>query len=297
MPELFFIHHKIISNIHFSCKRVLHLANLPAVSIILPFFNEYFSVLIRSLYSIVNRTPKKLLHEIIIVDDGSDRSYLKQHLENYVEKNFGSLVRIVRLSQRSGLIAARLAGAKVASGEVLIFFDSHIECTHNWLPPLLQPIVINPNISTCPMIDVIGHKDFAYSLHVPKGFRGGFDWHLKFDYMPLRKGEDIYPLKPHANPVMIGGLFAIGRKFFWMLGGYDDGLEIWGAEQYELSFKIWMCGGVLLNVPCSRVGHIFRGPRHDMPNPKNYSYLERVSSENYAKRGQIYKPKFYKPES
>lgn len=64
---------------------------------------------------------------------------------------------------RSGLIRARLAGARAAHGDVLVFLDAHCECNVDWLRPLLQRIKDEKKAVLVPIIDVIDSKNFFYS--------------------------------------------------------------------------------------------------------------------------------------
>ncbi|XP_034517275.1 polypeptide N-acetylgalactosaminyltransferase-like 6 isoform X2 [Ailuropoda melanoleuca] len=242
---------------HANCKHKMYLERLPNTSIIIPFHNEGWTSLLRTIHSIINRTPESLIAEIILVDDFSDREHLKDKLEEYMARF--SKVRIVRTKKREGLIRTRLLGASMARGEVLTFLDSHCEVNVNWLPPLLNQIALNHKTIVCPMIDVIDHNHFGYEAQAGDAMRGAFDWEMYYKRIPIPPElQRADPSDPFESPVMAGGLFAVDRKWFWELGGYDPGLEIWGGEQYEISFKVWMCGGEMFDVPCSRVGHIYR---------------------------------------
>ncbi|XP_031352830.1 polypeptide N-acetylgalactosaminyltransferase 5 isoform X1 [Photinus pyralis] len=233
---------------------------LPTTSIVIVFHNEAWSTLLRTVWSVINRSPRPLLKEIILVDDASERDHLGYTLEQYVKK-LPVPVYVFRTEKRSGLIRARLLGAKHVTGQVITFLDAHCECTEGWLEPLLSRIAEDRKTVVCPIIDVISDETFEYITASDMTW-GGFNWKLNFRWyrvpqreMDRRGGDRTAPLR---TPTMAGGLFSIDKEYFYELGSYDEGMDIWGGENLEMSFRVWQCGGVLEIAPCSHVGHVFR---------------------------------------
>lgn len=146
----------------------------------------------RTIHSVLNRSPISLIKQIILVDDASERAFLKEQLDNYIE----DLIRfshteivIIRSKERIGLIKARLLGTERATGEILTFLDAHVEVTAGWLQPLLARIKENPHSVVCPIIDIINEQTFAYSKSFDLHW-GSFNWNLHFRWFAM--GEKQY---------------------------------------------------------------------------------------------------------
>lgn len=102
------------------CKKLSYPEKLPSTSVIIIFHNEAWSTLLRTIWSVVDRSPPELIKEIIIVDDFSSWSFLKRPLDDYVELLPVS-IKLIRTSKREGLIRARLIGAREAKVSAMIF--------------------------------------------------------------------------------------------------------------------------------------------------------------------------------
>ncbi|XP_072308676.1 polypeptide N-acetylgalactosaminyltransferase 17 [Eucyclogobius newberryi] len=240
------------------CKTLNYPRDLPQISLIFIFVDEALSVILRSIHSAVNYTPAHLLKEIILVDDNSDDEQLKAPLEEYVNKRYPGLVKIVRNQKREGLIRARNEGWKVATGEVTGFFDAHVEFTPYWAEPTLARIKDDRRRIILPSIDNIKHDTFESERYENAGH--GYNWELWCMYISpsqqwWEEGDMTAPIR---SPAMIGCSFVINRDYFGELGLLDSGMDVYGGENIELGIRVWLCGGSMEVLPCSRVSHIAR---------------------------------------
>ncbi|XP_066479662.1 polypeptide N-acetylgalactosaminyltransferase 12 [Tiliqua scincoides] len=275
------LHRRLPERRHPQCREEkFDYHNLPKTSVIIAFYNEAWSTLLRTVHSVLETSPDILLEEVILVDDYSDKEHLKEPLENYVADL--RKVRLIRANKREGLVRARLLGATIAKGEVLTFLDCHCECHEGWLEPLLQRIKEEPTAVVCPVIDVIDWNTFEYLGNAGEPQIGGFDWRLVFDWHVIPQREQNRRKSKTdviRSPTMAGGLFAVNKNYFGYLGSYDTGMEVWGGENLEFSFRIWQCGGTLEIHPCSHVGHVF---------PKQAPYSRAKALANSVRAAEVW---------
>uniref|UniRef100_UPI00398F1D45 polypeptide N-acetylgalactosaminyltransferase 9 isoform X2 n=1 Tax=Pristiophorus japonicus TaxID=55135 RepID=UPI00398F1D45 len=240
------------------CKQLAYLSNLPQIAVVFIFVNEALSVILRSVHSVVNHTPPNLLKEVILVDDNSDSVELKFNLDQYINKRYPGLVKIVRNNKREGLIRARIQGWKVATAPVVGFFDAHVEFNIGWVQPVLSRIKEDRTRIILPAIDNIKYNTFEVQQYANAAH--GYNWGLWCMYIIppqewLDKGDEAAPIR---TPAMIGCSFVVHREYFGEIGLLDPGMEIYGGENIELGMRVWQCGGSMEVLPCSRVAHIER---------------------------------------
>jgi len=280
---------------HHTCRQINYdnPQSLPTTSVILIFSNEALSAVLRTVWSLILRTPKEMLNEIVLVDDGSTHEEITKTLPLYIKYRLngaGPKVKLRVLEKQSGLIGARLAGAEWSTSDIIVFLDAHCEATIGWLEPLAQKIKDNPKTIVIPSIDGIDDRSIAFHGSVGGvGISvGAFTWSGHFTWDHYRNApKDRQASDSAPTPTMAGGLFAANRKFFWDIGGYDPGMIGWGGENLEMSFRVWMCGGRMETIPCSHVGHIFRATHPyaipDDSHGKNTVRMAEVWMDDYKK--------------
>jgi GT2 family glycosyltransferase len=210
----------------------------PDVSIVVPALNEGAN-LRRTIDGLAASLPSE--SEIIVVNDGSTDGCC----EFLRDSDAVRLLEPVSPGVRVGAAAARNRGAKIATGEILIFLDAHVDVSNGWAQPLITA-ARDPRVgAAAPGISVMGRPECC-------GFGLRFrDAGLGVEWLPPPRAAPEAPLLP-------GACLAIRREVFEAAGGFDAGLVRWGSEDAELSLRLWTAGFALRVVPEVTIAHLFR---------------------------------------
>ncbi|XP_076860737.1 putative polypeptide N-acetylgalactosaminyltransferase 8 [Brachyhypopomus gauderio] len=234
--------------------------DLPTLSVVLIYLDEALSVIKRAIYSIINRTPAHLLQDIILVDDHSSNEDLRGKLNAFISgihETWPGLVKRVRHTEQLGLAQARISGWEFATGDVVAILDAHIEVCVQWAEPLLARIKADRRVVLSPVFDKVNFYNLEVTPYVSAAH--GFTWELWCHYEEFR--QEWYtrndPSLPGKSPSVMG-IVVVDRNFFGEIGTLDGGMKIYGGENVELGIRVWLCGGSVEIIPCSKVAHIER---------------------------------------
>ena len=88
------VRHGLCGMVHYDIEA------LPTASVIIIFLEEPYSVLLRTIHSVLKTAPSMLLKEIILVDDFSSFNDLRGKLSYYVKTRLPNKVKLVRLKKQ-----------------------------------------------------------------------------------------------------------------------------------------------------------------------------------------------------
>lgn len=223
------------------------------VSIIIASKNE--GDLLRQTIDSIQSSKNNTDYEIVIVDDGSDddsASFLT--IEAYHN------IKYIK-TDGIGLACARNAGAAEASGDIFIFCDAHIEVPDYWVDILTSVITSENADGVCPCIADLKKDDKSawYKIDNCINSWSRIDERCGKTIVSLTKSSWLPPQEQAFEvPVLPGGCFAVTRKAFETVRGYENGLRTYGWDEEEISVKLWTFGFVLKAVPQVTIKHYFR---------------------------------------
>ncbi len=180
--------------------------------------------------------------QTIVVDDGGtdDSCAIFQQAEWRAR---GVVVHRIR---RSGVAAARNAGAALSVEPFLVFLDAHCRLEPDCLAQLSSSLSARPESVFAPAIRD-AESDYGYGC----GARL-IDAALRIRWLRPPERDSLEPL-----PVVPGGCFAVSRATFHRLHGFGNFREL-GLEDVDFSLRAWRAGIDLLALPTARLEHQFR---------------------------------------
>ena len=210
-------------------------------SIIIPVFNQ-----VNYTSQCVDRIRSNTIspYELIIINNGSTDG-----TKDYLESLKSTGIKIQHLSENTGFVNACNQGARLASGEYLVFLNNDTLPEDGWLEALISAAEKIPNVGA------VGAK-----LLYPDGVLQEAGSLVFSDSTPWNYGKRDDAEKPQYNyireaPYCSAACLLIRRKLFEQIGGFDKRYSPAYWEDVDLAFEVRKRGLKVLYQPAARIVH------------------------------------------
>ncbi|MCX7919057.1 MAG: sugar transferase [bacterium] len=181
------------------------------ISVIVPAYNAETTIG-ECLTALLNQTIPRDRYEVIVVDDGSTDKTPE------IAQQFP--VRYVR-EENQGPAMARNLGAKIATGEIILFTDSDCVPEADWIEQMLKPFKSDSEVVGVKGIYLTKQKQLS-ARFAQAEFEERYERLKKFKYIDF---VDSYSA-------------GFRREIFLSVGGFDPQFAVANNEDVELSYKL-----------------------------------------------------------
>lgn len=207
------------------------------ISIVIPTYNR-LPILKKCLLALENQTitnNKVSQYEIVIVDDGSTDQTLAWLAENQPQLPH---VKIYQQNHQ-GAAAARNLGVKNAQGDTMIFIDSDLVVTENFIQAHADALVDGEQKLKCDRLFTYGAVINTNNFEEPT--------------------SEPYKITDFSAAYFATGNVAIARKWLEEAGLFDTGFQLYGWEDLELGVRLKKLDLKLIKCPAA-VGYHWHPP-------------------------------------
>lgn len=168
-------------------------------------------------------------------------------------------IRLTTSTRANAAHQARKCGA-----QALIFLSPGTETSKNWLEPLLAELhedgIKQRHTIILPVLLQLHHRTLAPPRNTPIPIPvHAHDWALR--PISFYRSRNAYSTAPVRSPLLPHSDYAISATFYNTLNHT--------ADQVDLAFRAWGCGGAIATAPCSRIAR-----RHHIATPRRHARLQ-----------------------
>jgi GT2 family glycosyltransferase/glycosyltransferase involved in cell wall biosynthesis len=244
--------------------------NAPLVSIVVPIYNHLEQTR-QCLFSLAG-VGASCTFEVIVVDDGSSDGSAE-----WVETC--PQVRLQRMVENSGFVAACNAGAAAARGQYLVFLNNDTQVMAGWLDALIGCF------KTVPRCGLVGAK-----LIYPDGTLQEAGGIVFADGNACNYGRGGNPADPRYDflrevDYCSGACIALPASLFQSIGGFDVRYAPAYYEDTDLAFSVREAGYQVIYQPRAEVVH-FEGKTAGTDASSGIKRFQKINREKFVAKQQ-----------